>query len=59
MFASLIDPSVIKKSEIMYLAVDIDHGPNYGHTVVGKKADDVPRFFLPYSGPQAPDRKNS
>jgi hypothetical protein len=57
MFASLIDPSVIKKSEIMYLDVDIDHGSKYGHRVVWKKPDDVPRFFLPYSGSQAPDRE--
>lgn len=28
--ASLIDPSVIKKSEIMYLDVDVSHGPSYG-----------------------------
>src|ERR1700730_5524540 len=44
MFASLIDPSVIKKSEIMYLAVDIDHGPNYGHTVVRRRIM-FPVFF--------------
>jgi purine nucleosidase len=49
--ASIIDPSVIKKSEIMYLDVDISHGPKYGHTVVWKPAADTPSFFLPYSGP--------
>jgi hypothetical protein len=48
---------VIKKSEAMYLDVDIDHGPKYGHTVIWKKPDDVPQFFLPYSGPDAPDRE--
>jgi purine nucleosidase len=54
--ASLLDPSVIKKSETLYLDVDISHGPSYGHTIVWKKADDVPHFFLPYSGPGGPDR---
>jgi purine nucleosidase len=56
MVASIIDPSVIRKSETMYLDVDIDHGPKYGHTVVWKKPEDVPKFFLAYSGPQGPDR---
>ena len=55
MVASLLDPSVIKKSETMYLDVDITHGPKYGHTVVWKPSQDVPQFFLPYSGPQAVD----
>ena len=55
--ASIVDPSVIKKSETMYLDVDIDHGPKYGHTVIWKKPDDVPQFFLPYSGPEGPDRE--
>jgi inosine-uridine nucleoside N-ribohydrolase len=54
--ASLIDPTVIKKSETMYLDVDITHGPSYGHTIVWKKPDDIPRFFLPYSGPDGVDR---
>jgi purine nucleosidase len=54
--ASLIDPSVIKKSETMYLDVDVTHGPSYGHTVIWKKPDDVPKFFLPYSGPDGPVR---
>lgn len=52
--ASLLDPSVITKSETMYLDVDIGHGPKYGHTVVWQQAP-VPNFFLPYSGPQAVD----
>jgi purine nucleosidase len=55
--ASLIDPTVIKKSDTMYLDVDIDHGPKYGHTVVWKKPEDVPTFFLPYSGPRPVDRE--
>ncbi|MFZ0200759.1 MAG: nucleoside hydrolase [Candidatus Sulfotelmatobacter sp.] len=54
--ASLIDPSVITKSETMYLDADISHGPSYGHTVVWKKPEDIPQFFLPYSGPGGPDR---
>ena len=54
--ASLIDPSVITKSETMYLDVDITHGPNYGHTVVWKKPDDIPHFFPSYSGPDPMDR---
>jgi inosine-uridine nucleoside N-ribohydrolase len=29
--ASILDPSVIKTSETMYLDVDITHGPKYGH----------------------------
>jgi len=55
--ASIIDPTVIKKSEQMYLDVDIGHGPQYGHTVVWKKANDVPEFFLAYSGPRPVDRE--
>jgi purine nucleosidase len=54
--ASLIDPTVIKKSETMYLDVDVTHGPSYGHTLIWKKPDEVPKFFLPYSGPDGPDR---
>src|SRR5215467_8213813 len=42
--ASLLDPSVIRKSETMYLDVDIAHGPKYGYTVVWKPANDVPTF---------------
>ncbi len=55
--ASLIDPSVIKRSETMYLDVDITHGPKYGHTVVWKPSASVPEFFLPYSGPQPVDKE--
>jgi purine nucleosidase len=55
--ASIIDPSVIKRSETMYLDVDITHGPKYGHTVVWKPAADIPVFFLPYSGPEGVDRE--
>ncbi len=55
--ASIIDPSVIRKSETMYLDVDIDHGPKYGHTVVWRKPENLPQFFLAYSGPQAPEHE--
>jgi purine nucleosidase len=54
--ASIIDPTVIKKSERMYLDVDVQHGSKYGYTVVWKP-DRVPQFFLPYSGPRAPDQE--
>ena len=54
--ASLIDPSVIKKSETMYLDIDTSHGPSYGHTLIWKPQADVPSFFLPYSGPEGADR---
>src|SRR5579872_3406 len=52
---SIIDPSVITKSETMYLDADITHGPKYGHTVIWKPLAAVPTFFLPYSGPDAVD----
>src|SRR5258705_3218727 len=55
--ASILDPSVIKQSETMYLDVGITHGPKYGHTVVWKRASDVPEFFLAYSGPRPVDRE--
>ena len=54
MVASIINPSIIKKSETKYLDVDIEHGPKYGHRVVWKKPDDVPQFFLAYSSPEGP-----
>jgi len=54
--ASIIDPSVIRKSETMYLDVDIGHGPKYGHTVIWKPPTGIPTFFLPYSGPRPVDR---
>jgi inosine-uridine nucleoside N-ribohydrolase len=55
--ASILDPSVIKKSETMYLDVDITHGPKYGHTVVWKPLDEIPAFFLAYSGPRPVDKE--
>jgi len=54
--ASLLDPTVIKKSETMYLDVDTSHGPSYGHTLIWKKPEAVPEFFLAYSGPGGADR---
>ncbi|HUO33400.1 MAG TPA: nucleoside hydrolase [Candidatus Acidoferrum sp.] len=53
--ASLLDPSVITRSETMYLDVDIDHGPKYGDTVVWVPPTKPLTFFLPYSGPSGPD----
>jgi inosine-uridine nucleoside N-ribohydrolase len=53
--AALIDPTVIQESETMYLDVDIEHGPKYGHTVVWKQPKEVSTFFLPYSGPRPRD----
>lgn len=55
--ASIIDPSVIKRSETMYLDCDITHGPKYGHTVIWKQPSDFPTFFLPHSGPDPVDRQ--
>ena len=54
---SILDPAVIRKSETMYLDVDITHGPKYGHTVVWKKPDGIPQFMMPYSSPSGPDRE--
>jgi hypothetical protein len=51
----LIDPTVITKSETMWLDVDTSHGPKYGYTMVWKKPEGMPKFFLPYSGPAGPD----
>jgi inosine-uridine nucleoside N-ribohydrolase len=53
--AAIVHPSVIKKSETLYLDVDVTHGPKYGHTVVWKPPDGVPSFFEAYSGPDPPD----
>ena len=53
--AALLDPSVITKSEVMYLDVDITHGPKYGHTVIWQKPSHGLNFFLPYSGPDGVD----
>lgn len=55
--ASLIDPTVIKRSETMYLDVALEHGPKYGDTVVWKQPADVPAFFLAYSGPKGVERE--
>jgi inosine-uridine nucleoside N-ribohydrolase len=53
--AALLDPSVIKKSEVMYLDVDITRGPKYGHTVIWRQPEPPLSFFLPYSGPDGVD----
>lgn len=49
--AALIEPSIIRKSETLYLDAIIDHGAKYGHTLAWRKPQDVPSFFLEYSGP--------
>ena len=56
--ASIIDPSVIAKSETMYLDADTSHGPKYGHTVAWTQPSDLPTFFLPYSGPTGMNRES-
>ena len=53
--AALIDPSVITETQVMWLDVDITHGPKYGHTVVWTLPAGFPAFFLPYSGPDPID----
>lgn len=53
--AALVDASVIRKSETLYLDVDVTHGPKYGHTVVWKPPAGMPSFFEAYSGPEPPD----
>ena len=53
--AYMLDPSVITKAEEMYVDVDIEHGPQYGIMLMWKPSAKLPDFFLPYSGPRAPD----
>ncbi|MFQ5793081.1 MAG: hypothetical protein ACE5JI_21635, partial [Acidobacteriota bacterium] len=53
--ASLLDESVIKTWERLYMDVVIDHGPRYGHTLVWRQPPSMPTFFLPYSGPEPLD----
>ena len=55
--ASIIDPSVIKKSETMYLDADITHGPKYGDTVVLERTCGHPQVFSSFSGPEGVDRE--
>jgi inosine-uridine nucleoside N-ribohydrolase len=54
--ASIVDPTVIKQSETLYLDAVIEHGAKYGHTSVWRKPPDLPSFFLSYSGPDGIDR---
>ena len=54
--AALIDPSIITGSETMWLDADISHGPKYGDTVVWRRPDRPPGFFLPHSGPGGVDQ---
>ncbi len=54
--AALIDPTLVTRSEKMWLDADITHGPKYGHTVVWREPGE-PSFFLSYSGPGPIDLK--
>ncbi len=54
--AALLDPSVIRKSEVLYLDAVIDPGPKYGHTLVWRKPEEPLSFLLSYSGPDPTDR---
>jgi inosine-uridine nucleoside N-ribohydrolase len=53
--AALLDPSIIRRSEILYLDAVIDPGPKYGHTLVWRKPEEPLAFFLSYSGPDPVD----
>ena len=53
--AALLDPTIITKSETMYLDAVIDHGAKYGHTLVWKRPPEPLSFFLAYSGPDPVD----
>ncbi|HXV61659.1 MAG TPA: nucleoside hydrolase [Vicinamibacteria bacterium] len=53
--AALLDPSVILKSETLYLDAVIQQGPKYGHSLVWRKPDEPLSFFLAYSGPDPVD----
>jgi inosine-uridine nucleoside N-ribohydrolase len=53
--AALLDPSIIRRSEILYLDAVIDPGPRYGHTLVWRKPEEPLSFLLSYSGPDPTD----
>ncbi len=53
--AALLDPSVIRRSEVLYLDAVIDPGPKYGHSLVWKKPEEPLSFLLAYSGPDPVD----
>jgi inosine-uridine nucleoside N-ribohydrolase len=53
--AALLDPSVIRRSEVLYLDAVIDPGPRYGHTLVWRKPEEPLSFLLSYSGPDPTD----
>lgn len=40
--AALLDPSIITRSEEMYVDVDVSHGPDYGETLFWSRATKVP-----------------
>ena len=53
--AALLDPSVIRESETLYLDAVIQQGPKYGHSLVWRKPEEPSSFFLSYSGPDPVD----
>jgi inosine-uridine nucleoside N-ribohydrolase len=53
--AALLDPGVIRRSEVLYLDAVIDPGPRYGHTLVWRKPEEPLSFLLSYSGPDPTD----
>jgi inosine-uridine nucleoside N-ribohydrolase len=53
--AALLDPSVIRRSEVLYLDAVIDPGPKYGHSLVWRKPEEPLSFLLAYSGPDPVD----
>ena len=42
--AALIDPSVITRSEQLYVDIDVDHGPSYGETLFWASNAQVPPY---------------
>jgi inosine-uridine nucleoside N-ribohydrolase len=53
--AALLDTTIIRSSETLYLDAVIDSGPKYGHTLVWRKPEEPLSFFLSYSGPDPVD----
>ncbi|MGH9432739.1 MAG: nucleoside hydrolase [Terriglobia bacterium] len=42
--AALIDPSIITRTELLYVDIDIDHGPSYGETLFWSPQAGVPPY---------------
>ena len=53
--AALLDPGVVRRSEVLYLDAVIDPGPRYGHTLVWRKPEEPLSFLISYSGPDPTD----